>query len=259
MHELPLVFFTVLAQASAGLLILSVIHQVLSGKNASQSTLFKMGIAALVIVGIAGCSAILHLGRPFRAMNALFGAGRSPMSNEIISCAIYGGLLFVNLAVTYLRPQLKGLQLAARLLTAVAAVVLLILIPKVYTIETIPQWHTVFTPLQMVLAAFTAGGALALIWQPTRTNFLIMVIATIGSFLMTPSYMAHLSATAPAMLQKGMGFFDAKMALYCLALVMAVVSYKKKVLPMAVCSGVVFILAELAGRIAFYDLWSIGM
>ena len=259
MHELLLVFFTVLAQASAGLLILSVLHQLLGGHQVHSATLFKVGIAALVIVGVAGCSAILHLGRPFRAMNALFGVGRSPMSNEIFSCAVYGGLLFVSLAVTYLRPAMEKAQLLLRVLTAVAAVVLLILIPAVYTIETIPQWSTSYTLWQMVLAGFTAGGALTLIWLPSRVSMVITVVATLLSGMMLPGYMAHLSATAPDMLQHGMGFFNAKMALYVIALVLSVVGFVKQKTSLASIAAVAFILAELAGRIAFYDLWSIGM
>ncbi|MZI95006.1 hypothetical protein F9817_17655 [Vibrio sp. CAIM 722] len=259
MHELPLVFFTVLAQASAGLLILSVINQLINRKATTDQALFKMGVACLILVALAGGSAILHLGRPFRAMNALFGTGRSPMSNEIVSCAVYGGLLFISLAVMYLRPKLKGLLLLLRVITAVSAVVLIVLIPRVYTLLTIPQWDTHFTSYQMILAAFTSGGALALIWQPTRLNMVITVFAAVLGFLIIPSYMAHLSASSPEMLMQGMGFFDAKLALYAVALVLAVYSYKKRIVPVALSSGVVFIVAELAGRIAFYDLWSIGM
>ncbi|MFD2015563.1 dimethyl sulfoxide reductase anchor subunit family protein [Vibrio olivae] len=162
MHELPLVFFTVLAQASAGLFILMTLNKLII-KQPDDKAMFVSGVISLVIVGVAGFSAILHLGQPFRAINALFGTGRSPMSNEIVSCSIYGGLLFAHLAVSYLRPQMTNAIKASRIATAIAGIALLVLIPKVYTIETIPQWNTSYTMIQMLLAAFTAGGALAMI------------------------------------------------------------------------------------------------
>ncbi len=258
MHELPLVFFTVLAQASAGLFILMTLNKLII-KRPDDKAMFVSGVISLVIVGVAGFSAILHLGQPFRAINALFGTGRSPMSNEIVSCSIYGGLLFAHLAVSYLRPQMTNAIKASRIATAIAGIALLVLIPKVYTIETIPQWNTSYTMIQMLLAAFTAGGALAMILQPNRINLVVTVLSVMLSVFILPSYLAFLSQTAPHMLELGMSFWNAKFALYVVAVALAVLAYRKNWMPLAIGSSAVLIIAELSGRIAFYDLWSINM
>lgn len=259
MHELPLVFFTVFAQASAGLLIVMVINQCLCRHDLNDKARFATSILSLVLVGVAGFSALLHLGQPFRAINALFGSGRSPMSNEIVSCGVYGGLLFVSVTVAYLRPAMTPVITIVRLLAAIAGMVLLILIPKVYTLTTIPQWDTPYTSIQMILAALTTGGTLAMIWQPNRFNLLITTIGVISGVAIVPGYMAYLSDTVPQMLQHGMGFWNTKFALYAVALVLAVFSYRKPTKSLAISASVIFLIAELCGRIAFYDLWSISM
>lgn len=259
MHELPLVFFTVLAQASAGLLILSVVNRLVFAKQYDEERNKTMLLVCFGIVALAGICAIFHLGRPLRAINALFGLGRSPMSNEIFSCAVYGGLVLVCVLLSYLRPGLKGVQLAVQVLAAIAGVVLLLLIPAVYSFPTVTQWSTSFTQAQMILAAFTLGGALCLVWLPNRFNVIVTVVATLLSFFIVPSYMAFLADTAPAMLTNGMQFWDAKLVLYGLALVFALFGYQKSYRTVTLgCCGL-FLLAELAGRVAFYDLWSITM
>ncbi|MGO1297904.1 MAG: dimethyl sulfoxide reductase anchor subunit family protein [Vibrio sp.] len=259
MHELPLVFFTVLAQASVGLLLIGAINQWTHKSVKSSNVSWQLTLVALLLVCLAGVCAIFHLGKPFRAINALFGVGRSPMSNEIFVCGIYGGLLALNLALLQWRAKLTLWITASRIAAVVAGIVLIALIPTVYTLETIAPWDTSFTALQMVLAALTIGGALALIWLPNRMNLVITSVAVIAGLLSTPSYLVYLSSTVPEILQQTVMFFDVKFALYGVALVTAVIGYKTQRLPVAIGASCVFIIAELAGRIAFYNLWSITM
>ena len=45
-------------------------------------------------------------------------------------------------------------------LAAIAGIALIILIPAVYQLDTIPAWDTPFTSLQMVFTAIICGGAI---------------------------------------------------------------------------------------------------
>lgn len=258
MHELPLVFFTVLAQAAAGLMVLNIVGRFVL--KMPEDKFFRIAAVAFVIAALAGIGATFHLGRPFRGANALFGAGRSPMSNEILGYSAFAGLVFVTVALAYLKPALKPLATFVGVLAAIAGVVLVFLIPAVYHIHTIPQWATGYTTAQMALAALTAGGVLAVSLFPNGLLRTIAIAAIAVSLMMLPTYFAFLSQTAPEQLQSGMGFWGAKALLYALALaVVAVPTRLVRCAYLAPVAVVLVIVAELCGRIGFYDLWSINM
>ena len=62
MHELPLVFFTVLAQGTVGLfLVLACLLMANSDAN-RQQLLNKLLMVVLVLLGISGAAAMTHLG-----------------------------------------------------------------------------------------------------------------------------------------------------------------------------------------------------
>lgn len=121
-------------------------------------------MVSLILVGVAGFSAILHLGQPFRAINALFGAGRSAMSNEIISCAVYGGFVFLAVLIMHYKLGSKAIINALSGLVVISALALITLIPRVYNFDTVVHWHTGYTSLQMVLTSVVLGGALACVF-----------------------------------------------------------------------------------------------
>ena len=87
MHELPLVFFTVLGQSAAGLYLLAYASRRLG--MLSENQLRHANIAAFVIMIIALVIGGLHVGQPLRFFNMLLGVGRSPMSNEALLSGIF--------------------------------------------------------------------------------------------------------------------------------------------------------------------------
>lgn len=261
MKELPLVFFTVLAQAAAGAFLLAQICLLLNKLNRRQAG--RVGVIALVLVMIAGVSALMHLGQPLRAVNALFGLGRSPMSNEIISCALFGGLLFV-----YVAGEMTGRLSAAAVnwagyVAAVAGLVLLILIPAVYQLATIPAWSTSFTTTQMLLTALICGGAILTAVHADTKGWLVTGVATLVLFALSPGYFAFLSRANVDFSQQELLFWAAKYTLLTvgmLMLILAVFAAKADSRArIATLASVLVVIGELAGRIGFYDLWAIGM
>lgn len=261
MKELPLVFFTVLAQASAGAFILTQICA--SMKKIDQKQATKLAIICLIMVGVAGISALTHLGQPFRAINALFGMGRSPMSNEIITCALFGGLVFLFVVGNLKKTIPEATVNIFGYLGAIAGIALIILIPAVYQLETIPAWNTGFTSLQMVLTAVICGGAIMTAVNLGGKAWLLTAVATVLLFALTPSYFSFLSQANVEFHQQDMLFWGAKYALLALGvLILVVATFMAKGAQnarLAAFASVLIVVGEIAGRIGFYDLWAIGM
>ncbi len=79
MHELPLVFFTVLGQTAVGLFALALVSHKLGMTTALQ--LKHANIIGLILMIAGLIVGTLHVGQPLRAATMLMGVGRSPMSN----------------------------------------------------------------------------------------------------------------------------------------------------------------------------------
>lgn len=261
MKELPLVFFTVLAQASAGAFILLQIGTLLKKVDHKQAT--KLAMITLIMVVIAGVSALTHLGQPLRAINALFGLGRSPMSNEIITCGLFGGLVFLYVAAQFTKSIPASAGRLFGYFGAIAAAALIILIPSVYQLDTIPAWDTGFTSLQMVLTAVICGGAIMTAVNAGSKAWLLSAIATVLLFALTPEYFSFLSQANVEFHQQDMLFWGAKYALLALGVLLlvaaALMAKGLRTARLATLASVLLVVGEIAGRIGFYDLWAIGM
>ncbi|WP_372379633.1 dimethyl sulfoxide reductase anchor subunit family protein [Vibrio natriegens] len=261
MKELPLVFFTVLAQASAGAFILMQFCTLMKKIDQKQAT--KIAMICLAMVVVAGVSALTHLGQPIRAINALFGMGRSPMSNEIITCGLFGGLVFFYVIGNLMKTIPEATLNIIGYLSAIAGAALIILIPSVYQLETIPAWNTGFTSLQMVLTAVICGGAIMTAVNVGGKTWLLTVIATMFLFALTPGYFSFLSQANVDFHHQELVFWGAKYALLALGVLILVAAvFMKKGAQnarLAAFASVLIVVGEIAGRIGFYDLWAIGM
>ena len=72
LHELPLVFFTVLAQSAVGALILMAVYLLFGSQDAERRRkIINLFLVALVLLGIGFTASTLHLGSPWRAFNSL--------------------------------------------------------------------------------------------------------------------------------------------------------------------------------------------
>ncbi|WP_153448272.1 dimethyl sulfoxide reductase anchor subunit family protein [Vibrio algicola] len=156
--ELPLVIFTVLAQCAVGayLLItfrLACVKDAAMTKNLAVKCLFFV----LGFMSLGFMSSTMHLGSPLRAFNSLNRVGASGLSNEILT-----GSTFFAIAGVYWLSELLGiasqsLRTILRYVGAVAGVIFMIAMIKVYLINTVPLWNTVFTPIEFGFTVITAG------------------------------------------------------------------------------------------------------
>lgn len=258
MHELPLVFFTVLTQSAVGAFILLLIAGTLKQLEARP---LAVGLfAAMCLFGVALPIAGLHLGQPLRAMNVLLRIGHSPMSNEILLSSLFcafGGLAALGLL---LDRGAQRLFKALAWLAAVVGVLFLLAIPRIYQLPTVATWNTDYTLLMMLLTPLIGGGALAAVFGARRLGLSVSVLATLASFCLRPGYMATLMQADGALTNAQFVWFSAQAILLAVGVagVLLHLRYQTGRSLLAV-GALVVIAAELAGRVAFYNLWTLPM
>ena len=257
MHELPLVFFTVFTQSAVGAFILLLI-----GGTLGQVDRQRMAVglfSAMCLFGVGVLLGIFHVGQPLRALNMLLRVGHSPMSNEIVLSAVFatlGGLGALGLLLNRGAASLcKGLVWLA----AAVGVVFIFAIPQIYQLPTVVTWRTSYTTVMMVLTPMIGGGILAGLFG-LRLGLLVSVLAILVSFCLRPGYILTLMDADGMLTAAQSSWFTAQVVLLAVGIVgvLAWVRLKTNVAVLATTSLVV-IAAELVGRIAFYNLWTLPM
>ncbi|KAA0536754.1 MULTISPECIES: dimethyl sulfoxide reductase anchor subunit family protein [Citrobacter] len=257
MHELPLVFFTVFTQSAVGAFILLLI-----GGTLGQIDRQRMAVglfSAMCLFGVGVLLGIFHVGQPLRALNMLLQVGHSPMSNEIVLSAVFatlGGLGALGLLLNRGAASLcKGLVWLA----AAVGVVFIFAIPQIYQLPTVVTWRTSYTTVMMVLTPMIGGGILAGLFG-LRLGLLVSVLAILVSFCLRPGYILSLMDADGVLTAAQSSWFTAQVVLLAVGIVgvVAWVRLKTNVAVLATTSLVV-IAAELVGRIAFYNLWTLPM
>lgn len=257
MHELPLVFFTVFTQSAVGAFILLLI-----GGTLGQVDRQRMAVglfSAMCLFGVGVLLGIFHVGQPLRALNMLLRVGHSPMSNEIVLSAVFatlGGLGALGLLLNRGAASLcKGLVWLA----AAVGGVFIFAIPQIYQLPTVVTWRTSYTTVMMVLTPMIGGGILAGLFG-LRLGLLVSVLAILVSFCLRPGYILTLMDADGVLTAAQSSWFTAQVVLLAVGIVgvLAWVRLKTNVAVLATTSLVV-IAAELVGRIAFYNLWTLPM
>ena len=257
MHELPLVFFTVFTQSAVGAFILLLI-----GGTLGQIDRQRMAVglfSAMCLFGVGVLLGIFHVGQPLRALNMLLRVGHSPISNEIVLSAVFatlGGLGALGLLLNRGAASLcKGLVWLA----AAVGVVFIFAIPQIYQLPTVVTWRTSYTTVMMVLTPMIGGGILAGLFG-LRLGLLVSVLAILVSFCLRPGYILTLMDADGMLTAAQSSWFTAQVVLLAVGIVgvVAWVRLKTNVAVLATTSLVV-IAAELVGRIAFYNLWTLPM
>ncbi|WP_413110784.1 dimethyl sulfoxide reductase anchor subunit family protein [Thaumasiovibrio sp. DFM-14] len=255
MHELPLVIFTVLAQSAVGVVLFATLMMLVG--QLDNSTYVKALVVALVLLIIGGGASMFHLGQPLRAFNVLAGVGRSPMSNEIMTTVLFGGLLFATTVFAF-RQQAEGATKALSLAASLAGIALLFVIPSIYTIESVAQWNTPYTVIQMVLTALAVGSVMiVMLGNNHKVSYVTMLILLAGMTMM-PGYLTYLAASSPALLEQSMQFWGLKVGLAGLAILSLSQVKTRGVVP-ASFAAVLVLASEFAGRVGFFELWNMGM
>lgn len=231
-----------------------------------------------VLMGVGFIASTLHLGSPMRAFNSLNRVGASSLSNEIASGALFfavGGIGWLLAVVNKLPAGLRHLWL---IITMVLGVIFVWMMVRVYnTIDTVPTWYTVWTPLSFFLTMFIGGPLLGYLllrvadvtgWAmrllPAVTLLALVISAIVG--LMQGSELAtiHSSIQQASALVPDYGSLMAwRLVALALALVCWIAPQLKgyqPALPMLGLAFVLMLVGEMIGRGVFYGLhMTVGM
>ncbi|MEO3989238.1 dimethyl sulfoxide reductase anchor subunit family protein [Pseudocitrobacter cyperus] len=278
-HEWPLMIFTVFGQCVVGAFIVLALA-LLKGDlrpNAQQRIITGM-LALWVLMGIAFIASTLHLGSPMRAFNSLNRVGSSALSNEIASGAIFfavGGLGWLLAMAKKLSPALRGLWL---ILTAVLGVIFVWMMARVYnSIDTVPTWYSVWTPMSFFLTLFIGGPLLGYLllraadvsgWA-MRLLPAISIVALVVSVVVALMQGAEL-ATIHSSIQQASALvpdYGSLMAWRVVLIALALACWVapqlrgyQPALPLLSIAVVLVIAGELIGRGVFYGLhMTVGM
>lgn len=167
-HEWPLMVFTVLGQCVVGGFIVLGLALIFGGLSRGQQQRVHRSMFALwVLMALAFIASTLHLGSPMRAFNSLNRVGESALSNEIAAGSVFFAVagFYWLLAILDKMPVLLGkIWLVVAMLLGVVFVYAMC---RVYSIDTVPTWDNLYTPLGFVLTVFIGGpmlGYLLLQW-----------------------------------------------------------------------------------------------
>ncbi len=278
-HEWPLMIFTVFGQCVAGGFIVLAVALLNGNLNREQQHRLVMSMFGLwVLMGIGFIASTLHLGSPMRAFNSLNRVGASSLSNEIASGALFfavGGLGWLLAALKKLPTGLRNLWL---IVTMVLGVVFVWMMVRVYnTIDTVPTWYSVWTPMSFFLTLFIGGPLLGFLllrvagvdgWAMRllpAVSLLALAVSTVVALLQGAELATiHSSIQQASTLVPEYGSLMAwRVALLAVALVCWIVPQLKGYQPALPLLSLAFLLVlagELIGRGVFYGLhMTVGM
>ena len=179
-HELPLVLFSALATAGAGVGVSHLGLACLRWSPWVPSMEVLLWFFILLALGFLSSSG--HLGRPFRGPLALARIGRSPLSNEVlvVSIAVATGLGGVVL------PSGHGLAPLLRLVAVLSSIPLLLALGHVYNLPNQLTWRGLAPAQPFVLGlGFGLTGLLGTLPDGTRarSELLVLLILLIDGLL----------------------------------------------------------------------------
>ena len=161
-HEWPLMVFTVFGQCVVGGFIVLALA-LMTGKLSREQEQRVVGsmFGLWVLMGIGFIASTMHLGSPLRAFNSLNRVGASSLSNEIASGAIFFAVGGIGWLLAVCKKLPAGLRSLWLVVTMVLGVIFVWMMVRVYsTIDMVPTWYTVWTPLSFFLTLFIGGPLL---------------------------------------------------------------------------------------------------
>lgn len=172
-HEWPLILFTVLGQCVVGGVIVTGLAWFATQNDKEQQQHIVRSMFFLwLLMGIGFIASVMHLGSPLRAFNSLNRVGQSPISNEIISGALFftvGGCWWLLAILGKTSTALGKMWLV---ITMVLGLLFVWAMTRVYLISTVPTWDNGYTTLGFFMTVLLGGPLLgAVLLSSARYSF----------------------------------------------------------------------------------------
>ncbi|EPF2605058.1 TPA: dimethyl sulfoxide reductase anchor subunit family protein [Yersinia enterocolitica] len=277
-HEWPLMVFTVLGQCVVGGFIVLGLALIFGGLSRGQQQRVHRSMFALwVLMALAFIASTLHLGSPMRAFNSLNRVGESALSNEIAAGSVFfvvAGFYWL-LAILNKMPALLGkIWLVVAM---VLGVVFVYAMCRVYSIDTVPTWDNLYTPLGFVLTVFIGGpmlGYLLLQWADINGRAMLQLpMISVLALIISLASVIMQAASLPLIyssVQQASQLIPDYGTLMVWRLVLLVLGLGCWICPLIrgrtpmtlgmIFSMLLIIVAELIGRGVFYGLhMTVGM
>ncbi len=170
LREWPLVLFTVLGQAAAGVAVCLVLPLSIFPNWTYIRGLDGLRLAAplaiCVLLGAAVLLSLLHLGNPGRAFRALARSGSSWLSREILAELIFGAAAAALAVLAWKIPRsAAGLTLSVLVVAEAGAFVYSM--SRIYTIAAVPLWFSPATPVAFVSTSLVLGALIGSVLSGT--------------------------------------------------------------------------------------------
>lgn len=266
MHELPLVFFTLFTAASVG----TTFNFVLANQSFKFEEQFKLYFYAILVLVVAGLCAFTHLGQPQRPFNVIFGlAHLSPMSLEILSVGIYGGILSVMMLFNFKYKEFKycGKEKLVKISYPVlfcGALLAGLSVPNAYYFDTVKYWYNGWTWYNYLMSIMVLGFAFYEIFNLVMYREFKLSkqkVAAISVIYVASAVYYYLTVSGQLVIDPNdfqyLWMYKVKCVLASLFLVLSLVSFALKdkfVKTVFIIQASFVIFAELFGRIFFYEL-----
>ncbi|MGE5361522.1 MAG: dimethyl sulfoxide reductase anchor subunit family protein [Bacteroidales bacterium] len=174
-REWALVAFTLLMQASVGILVTVVVLQATGGKNASPArpTVFAIPAGVALAAGVAALLAsLLHLGRPLHAWLAVNNVATSWLSREIVLAAVFVAAtgVYAGLAA---REPLGAPARYASWVSALVGCAAIAAMAGLYMVPSQPVWNRVLTPAGFFVTSLLFGVGVVVALGGGRTAFAV--------------------------------------------------------------------------------------
>jgi len=161
-NEWPLMLFTVIAQCAMGAFWWCSFALLAGNLSEEQRSRLERGMLVIwVMMGVAFVFSSAHLGSPFRAINAIFRFGQSPLSNEVVFGSAFAGFGFLRWLMVARNIGSEAARKGLLLLTLACSLGFLWGMSSFYLMPTVPTWNTPLTPTAFILTALIGGGAVA--------------------------------------------------------------------------------------------------
>ncbi|HHF4970522.1 TPA: dimethyl sulfoxide reductase anchor subunit family protein [Haemophilus influenzae] len=263
LYELPLVFFTVLAQSAVGAWLVFTFVLLNEKNTKSRTYIHKVMFVILALLGIGFIASIMHLGLPIRAFNSLNRVGSSMMSNEIAAGAIFFTLAGFYWLIAILGKMPVSLGNVWRIVTALIGILFMYVMNQVYHITSIPTWNNALTSwsfyLTVVLGGLTLSYALLIPnkqreYQHLPSLFAIGVslVAIVAIYQGFNLHNIHSAIQNAADLVPNYAIMT--VTRLCLLSIVAFLLFRVKNIGLLGISVLLTLVAEGIGRVLFYGL-----